>query len=77
MFDSQIKKVGKNFILIVFTIITILLTYLSLFLNAYTSVDEKTTIVLDNPFKVIGWFIIVLIAFYFVRKFFNTGYILF
>ena len=72
MFDSQLKKFGKNFILIVFTIITILLTYLSLFLNAYTSVDEKTTIVLDNPFKVIGWFIFVLIAFYFVRKFFKT-----
>ena len=50
MFDSKLKKIGKNIILGFFTGITLLLTLLSLFNNAYLSWDEHTTIVADKPF---------------------------
>ena len=50
MFDSKLKKIGKNIILGFFTGITLLLTLLSLFNNANLSWDEHTTLVADKPF---------------------------
>ena len=68
MFDSKLKKIGKNIILGFFTGITLLLTLLSLFNNAYLSWDEHTTIVADKPFYLFVWFIIIVFFIYFVRK---------
>ena len=53
MYESGLKKFARSFVLIVYALIIIVLTYLCTFFNAYTSVDEKTTIVSDNPFKLI------------------------
>ena len=50
MFDSKLKKLGKNVVLGFFAAITLLLTLLCLFNNAYLSWDEHTTIVADIPF---------------------------
>ena len=50
MFDSKLKKLGKNVVLGFFAAITSLLTLLCLFNNAYLSWDEHTTIVADKPF---------------------------
>ena len=44
MFDSKLKKLGKNVVLGFFAVITLLLTLLCLFNNAYLSWDEHTTI---------------------------------
>lgn len=72
MFDSELKKFGRSFFVFFFSVITLILTYLSLFLNAYTSVDEKTTIELDNPFTILLWFTVVLIAICVIRKYYKT-----
>lgn len=72
MFDSKLKKLGKNIILVFFTGITLLLTLLSLFNNAYLSWDEHTTIVDDKPFYLFVWFIISVFFIYFVRKHYKT-----
>lgn len=72
MFDSKIKKLGKNFVLGVFTVIMVVLTLLCLFNNAYISVDEHTTIVPDQPFQLIGYFIVILFVIYMMRKFIRT-----
>ena len=83
MFDSKLKKLGKNVVLGFFAAITLLLTLLCLFNNAYLSWDEHTTIVADKPFYLLLWFIIVLFFVYFVifslpgNAFYNTGYLLF
>ena len=63
MFDSKLKKLGKNVVLGFFAAITLLLTLLCLFNNAYLSWDEHTTIVADKPFYLLLWFIIVLFFF--------------
>ena len=63
MFDSKLKKLGKNVVLGFFAAITLLLTLLCLFNNAYLSWDEHTTIVADKPFYLLLWFIIVLFLF--------------
>ena len=68
MFDSKLKKLGKNVVLGFFAAITLLLTLLCLFNNAYLSWDEHTTIVADKPFYLLLWFIIVLFFVYFVRN---------
>ena len=65
MFDSKLKKLGKNVVLGFFAAITLLLTLLCLFNNAYLSWDEHTTIVADKPFYLLLWFIIVLFFVYF------------
>ena len=72
MFDSKLKKLGKNVVLGFFAAITLLLTLLCLFNNAYLSWDEHTTIVADKPFYLLLWFIIVLFFVYFVRKHYRT-----
>ncbi len=72
MFDSKLKKFGKNVVLGFFTVIILLLTLLSLFTNAYLSWDEHTTIVADRPFWLIGWFIFIVIVLYFIRKKYKT-----
>ena len=56
MFDSKLKKLGKNVVLGFFAAITLLLTLLCLFNNAYLSWDEHTTIVADKPFYLLLWF---------------------
>ena len=63
MFDSKLKKLGKNVVLGFFAAITSLLTLLCLFNNAYLSWDEHTTIVADKPFYLLLWFVIVLFLF--------------
>ena len=60
MFDSKLKKLGKNVVLGFFAAITSLLTLLCLFNNAYLSWDEHTTIVADKPFYLLLWFVIVI-----------------
>ena len=72
MFDSKLKKLGKNVVLGFFAAITSLLTLLCLFNNAYLSWDEHTTIVADKPFYLLLWFVIVLFFVYFVRKHYRT-----
>lgn len=72
MYESGLKKFARNFVLIIFAVIVAILTYLCLFLNAYTSVDEKTTIVSDNPFKMILYFIVVLIVLFFIRRYYQV-----
>ena len=72
MFDSKLKKLGKNVVLGFFAAITLLLTLLCLFNNAYLSWDEHTTIVADKPFYLLLWFVIVLFFVYFVRKHYRT-----
>ena len=72
MFDSKLKKLGKNVVLGFFAVITLLLTFLSLFNNAYLSWDEHTTIVADRPFYLLGWFIVIVFFVYFVRKHYRT-----
>lgn len=72
MYESGLKKFARSFVLAIFAIIVVILTYLCLFLNTYTSVDEKTTIVSDNPFKMIFYFIIVLIALFFIRRYYQV-----
>ena len=56
MFDSKLKKLGKNVVLGFFAAITLLLTLLCLFNNAYLSWDEHTTIVADKPFYLLRFF---------------------
>lgn len=72
MFDSKLKKKGRNIILCFFSSIVILLSLLSLFNNAYLSWDEQTTIVADKPFYLLIWFVVVVVVTYFIRKHFKT-----
>lgn len=48
-----------------------ILTFLSMFLNTYISIEERTTIIEDNPYKMIIYFIIVLVVLFFVRRFYK------
>ena len=72
MYESGLKKVARSFVLIVFALIVSVLTYLCIFYNAYTSVDEKTTIVADHPFRLILYFIGVLVILFFVRRYYQV-----
>ena len=71
MYESGLKKFARSFVLIIFALIVGILTYLCLFLNAYTSVDEKTTIISDNPFKMIFYFILILVGLFFIRRYYQ------
>lgn len=71
MYESGLKKYARSFVLIIFALIVGILTYLCLFLNAYTSVDEKTTIISDNPFKMIIYFILILVGLFFIRRYYQ------
>ncbi len=72
MYESGLKKFARSIVLMIYALIIIVLTYLCTFFNAYTSVDEKTTIVSDNPFKLILYFIAVLIALFFIRRYYQV-----
>lgn len=42
-----------------------------MFLNTYISIEERTTIIEDNPYKMIIYFVVVLVALFFVRRFYK------
>lgn len=71
MYEEGLKKTGRNIVLAIFAIIVGILTFLSMFLNTYISIEERTTIIEDNPYKMIIYFIIVLVVLFFVRRFYK------
>lgn len=71
MFDSELKKFVRKVIMIIFGIIITVLTILSMFNTSIMDINEWSTIVGDNPFVILGWFIGVVFAIYFLRKRFN------
>ena len=52
MYEEGLKKTGRNIVLAIFAIIVGILTFLSMFLNTYISIEERTTIIEDNPYKI-------------------------
>ena len=72
MFDSKLKRIARTFIIIVFGVVVTLLTLLSMFNTNYIDINERSIVVSDDPFKILGWFIIVVFAIYLIRKFFKT-----
>ena len=56
MYEEGLKKTGRNIVLAIFAIIVGILTFLSMFLNTYISIEERTTIIEDNPYKMIIYF---------------------
>ncbi len=71
MYEEGLKKTGRNIVLAIFAIIVGILTFLSMFLNTYISIEERSTIIEDNPYKMIIYFIVVLVALFFVRRFYK------
>ena len=45
MYEEGLKKTGRNIVLAIFAIIVGILTFLSMFLNTYISIEERTTII--------------------------------
>lgn len=72
MLDSRIKKVARICIVLCFSVIITILTLLSMFNTNYIDINEKSIIVDDDPFKILGCFIILIFFIYFTRKFFKT-----
>lgn len=73
MYEKGLKRFCRNTVLIIFAVIVALLTYSSMFINTYISVEEKATYVIDNPFKMIIYFLIVLGAMFLIRRFFKLS----
>lgn len=73
MYEKGLKRFCRNTVLIIFAVIIALLTYSSMFINTYISVEEKATYVIDNPFKMIIYFLIVLVIMFLIRRFFKLS----